>query len=161
MEVIREITGILNSDSAINVKRLAGGTDIRVVLERDVWAKPSKKHVVSVEVTSKKKTWSATKFSGQDTQAEFYHQDGTSVTTSFLRYPLENFYVSSHFSLNRKHPIYHTRRPHYGVDLAAPRGTKVWSTAKGKVIFMGTKGVYGKVIIIQHGQNYRSVYDHL
>ena len=161
MEVIRELTAILNSDSAVNVKKLAGGTDILVVLEKDIWAKPSKKHVVAVEVASKKKTWTAAKFEGQDTQAEFYHQDGTSVATSFLRYPLENFYVSSHFSLNRKHPIYHTRRPHYGVDLAAPRGTKVWSTAKGKIIFMGTKGGYGKVVIVQHGQHYRTVYAHL
>ncbi len=161
MDTIRELSGIFNSDSSMNVKKLTRGTEVFLVLEKDIWEKPSKKRVVSVEVKSKKKNWTATKFAGQNTETGFYHQDGSAVSTSFLRYPLANFYVSSHFSLSRLHPIYHTKRPHYGVDLASPRGSPVWSTAKGKVVFAGTKGGYGKTVIIQHDQQYRTVYAHL
>lgn len=161
IENIRDLTSIITSDATMNVKKMPVGAEIYVVLERDIWDKPNKKNITAVEVQSKRKKWTAMKFSGQDSQADFYHEDGSAISTSFLKYPLANFYVSSPFSLDRKHPIYNTRRPHYGVDLASPRGSPVWTTAKGKVVFAGVKGGYGKVIEIQHGQHYRTVYAHL
>ncbi|HON18923.1 MAG TPA: M23 family metallopeptidase [Salinivirgaceae bacterium] len=62
----------------------------------------------------------------------------------------------------RLHPIYKTRRMHTGIDLTAPEGTPAYATGKGKVIFAGnsTEG-YGKVVIIDHGYDYSTVYAHL
>jgi murein DD-endopeptidase MepM/ murein hydrolase activator NlpD len=52
-------------------------------------------------------------------------------------------------------------RSHKGVDYAAPTGTPIKSTGAGKVIFRGWKGGYGRVVIVQHGSKYRTLYAHM
>tara|TARA_Y200000002_G_scaffold204724_1_gene168931 strand:+ start:66 stop:497 length:432 start_codon:yes stop_codon:yes gene_type:complete len=47
------------------------------------------------------------------------------------------------------------------VDYAAPVGTPVKSTAKGKVIKRKWNGGYGKTVVIQHGNRYSTLYAHL
>lgn len=51
-------------------------------------------------------------------------------------------------------------RMHYGLDLAAPTGTRVYAAASGKVIFAGWLGSYGLLVKIDHGQ-YVTYYGHL
>jgi murein DD-endopeptidase MepM/ murein hydrolase activator NlpD len=51
-------------------------------------------------------------------------------------------------------------RMHEGIDIGAPKGTPVYASAAGKVIFAGNRGAYGKVIIIQHPGNWFTVYAH-
>jgi len=48
-----------------------------------------------------------------------------------------------------------------GIDIAGRRGTKVRSSAKGKVVYAGNalRG-YGKLIIIKHNDDYLSAYAH-
>ncbi|TET23482.1 MAG: M23 family metallopeptidase [Candidatus Cloacimonadota bacterium] len=50
---------------------------------------------------------------------------------------------------------------HQGVDIPAVTGTKIKAPADGVVVFVGRKGGYGKVLIIDHGNNYKTVYGHL
>ena len=50
---------------------------------------------------------------------------------------------------------------HKGVDYAARRGTPIRAAGDGKVIFAGRKGGYGKVLILQHGTSYTTLYAHL
>lgn len=50
---------------------------------------------------------------------------------------------------------------HRGVDIPAPIGTKIKAPAAGVVIFVGRKGGYGKLLVIDHGNNYKTVYGHL
>jgi murein DD-endopeptidase MepM/ murein hydrolase activator NlpD len=54
------------------------------------------------------------------------------------------------------------RRPHYGVDLAAPVGTPVRAPASGRVAFSET-GLHfeGGLILIDHGQGLITAYLHL
>ena len=47
------------------------------------------------------------------------------------------------------------------MDYAAPYGTPVKATGDGKVVFAGRKGGYGRVIILQHGSRYSTLYAHL
>ncbi|MFH1177159.1 MAG: M23 family metallopeptidase [Acidobacteriota bacterium] len=56
-----------------------------------------------------------------------------------------------------------TRRPafHEGVDLSVAIGTPVRSTADGVVIFADRETGYGKVVKINHGYGYTTVYAHL
>lgn len=53
----------------------------------------------------------------------------------------------------------HGRR-HEGIDLAAARGTEIYAAEGGRVIHSGRLGDYGKVVIVRHDGNYRSVYAH-
>ncbi len=68
--------------------------------------------------------------------------------------------ISSTFGM-RVHPILRYRRMHTGVDLAASYGSPVKSSAGGKIEFIGHKGGYGRYIIVNHGNGYKTGYGHL
>lgn len=51
-------------------------------------------------------------------------------------------------------------RFHEGIDMAAKRGTPIRAAESGKVIHSGRLGAYGKVVIVKHQGDYRSVYAH-
>lgn len=91
----------------------------------------------------------------------YYDEEGRSVQKQFLKAPLNFRRISSGFSYNRKHPVLGIRRPHLGIDYAAPRGTPVYAAADGKVIFSGWQGGYGNHIQIAHGGAYTTFYGHL
>ncbi|HYW96692.1 MAG TPA: M23 family metallopeptidase [Bacteroidales bacterium] len=62
----------------------------------------------------------------------------------------------------RMHPILKVRKMHEGIDLTAPRGTRVYATADGTVIQAAlTGGGYGNKIMIDHGFGYETLYGHL
>lgn len=75
--------------------------------------------------------------------------------------PIEIQLISSDYGW-RIHPIYKDTRHHHGIDIAAPIGTHVFSTAEGIVIKAEmSKCGYGNEIIIQHGNDYKTRYAHL
>ncbi len=49
---------------------------------------------------------------------------------------------------------------HEGIDIGVPEGTPVVAAGDGKVIFAADHGAYGNVVIIQHTDNYFTVYAH-
>lgn len=49
---------------------------------------------------------------------------------------------------------------HEGIDISVPEGTPVFAAGGGKVIFSADHGGYGNVVIIQHADNYFTVYAH-
>jgi murein DD-endopeptidase MepM/ murein hydrolase activator NlpD len=69
--------------------------------------------------------------------------------------------IASGFSRSRRHPVLHIRRPHLGVDVAAPRGTPITAPAPGRVISVGRRFGYGLVVEIQHSGNVRTRYAHM
>ena len=69
--------------------------------------------------------------------------------------------MTSPFNYNRLHPILRVRRPHLGVDYAAPYGTPVWSVSPGEVIKRSRMGGMGKTVKIRHANGYVSTYGHL
>jgi murein DD-endopeptidase MepM/ murein hydrolase activator NlpD len=48
-----------------------------------------------------------------------------------------------------------------GVRLEAPLGSSVRATAAGRVKAVGDSARYGKVVVIDHGQDLESLYGHL
>ncbi len=62
----------------------------------------------------------------------------------------------------RKHPVYKTPLFHDGIDISADPGTKVYSTAQGKVIDVVYSNYgYGNKILIKHNNGYETLYAHL
>ena len=117
--------------------------------------------VLAAEFVNQGKTYRVVRYTGQDGASAYYSEDGTSIRKAFLRTPLNFTRISSNFSLGRKHPILNTIRAHRGVDYAAPSGTPVRASGDGTVVFIGNKGGYGHTIVLNHGNNYSTLYAHM
>jgi len=116
--------------------------------------------ILAAEFTNQGKTFKAVRFTDKSGHTNYYTPDGLSMRKAFLRTPVDFRRISSRFG-NRKHPILNRMRLHKGVDYAARRGTPIHSSGDGKVIFKGRKGGYGRVVIIQHGSRYQTLYAHM
>ena len=112
--------------------------------------------IKSAVFKNRKKTFEAYFFKGK-----YYTKKGNALRKQFLKAPIDFYRISSHFNRKRLHPIFKTVRPHLGTDYAAPTGTPIYSTGDGKIIYKGTKGGYGKTIIIKHGNIYSTLYAHM
>ena len=79
---------------------------------------------------------------------------------SGFRFPLRTFRLTSDFGI-RQSPITGNIHHHQGIDMAAPLGTEVYAAADGIVADIGEDPVYGKYIIVKHGERWASLYGHL
>ena len=97
----------------------------------------------------------------QDSIYTYFDENGNSLRKTFLKAPLKYSRISSRFSNSRFHPVLKIRRPHHGVDYAAPRGTPVYSIGDGKVIKKGWDHGGGNFVKIKHNSVYTTTYMHL
>jgi murein DD-endopeptidase MepM/ murein hydrolase activator NlpD len=129
-------------------------------------------HIVDKEVVERGKILYASIYNGSKITETFYFKDdkekygyfdenGENMFKSFDKHPIEDERITSRFDLKRMHPIYKVRRPHRGTDYGGYKNKKIHATATGKVIYAGRKGGYGKVIVIQHGNKFKTLYAHL
>lgn len=51
-------------------------------------------------------------------------------------------------------------RMHQGIDIGVESGSKVKASASGKVVFADEMGGYGKLVLIEHKDNYFTAYAH-
>ncbi|MBQ3346274.1 MAG: peptidoglycan DD-metalloendopeptidase family protein [Synergistaceae bacterium] len=61
----------------------------------------------------------------------------------------------------RIHPILKRKILHAGIDIASPNGTPVKTAAPGEVIYNGWLRGYGRVVVIDHGRGFSTLYAHL
>ncbi|MCI7047364.1 MULTISPECIES: peptidoglycan DD-metalloendopeptidase family protein [Helicobacter] len=145
---------------SVNFKRqIKKGDKLAIIYERKyrlgkVFGSPNIK--ASILKTSNEK-----KYVVRFDDGNFYDLEGNNLNKYLFMIPLKYKRISSHFSMGRKHPILGYKRPHLGTDYAAPRHTPIKAASQGKVIFAGTKGGYGKTVIIQHENGYRTLYGHM
>ena len=98
----------------------------------------------------------------QNEKGDYFDIEGNSLQRTFLKAPLRYSRISSGFSNSRLHPVLKIRRPHHGVDYAAPTGTPVYTVGDGVVIQKGyQKSGGGNYIKIKHNGTYTTVYMHL
>ena len=98
----------------------------------------------------------------QNGKGDYFDEKGNSLQRTFLKAPLRFTRISSGFSNSRMHPVLKIRRPHHGVDYAAPTGTPVYSVGDGTVIKKGyQKRGGGNYIKIKHNGTYSTTYMHL
>lgn len=105
--------------------------------------------------------YSAVYFEQDESHGGYYRSDGSAIARQFLAAPLKYTRVSSTFSQQRFHPILKVKRPHHGIDYAAPPGTPIVAVADGRVIFRGRAGSYGNLVKIRHAAGYVSYYAHM
>jgi murein DD-endopeptidase MepM/ murein hydrolase activator NlpD len=68
--------------------------------------------------------------------------------------------ISSSFGW-RRDPIHGKMSEHTGMDFAGSFRSPIYATAHGTVTFAGRNGGYGKQIVIDHGNGYKTSYSHL
>jgi murein DD-endopeptidase MepM/ murein hydrolase activator NlpD len=100
----------------------------------------------------------AKKESLTDLLSDLERQKNILAHTPTIR-PAEGW-ISSKFGY-RISPFTEKREFHKGLDIANRLGTPIIATADGVVTFVGTKGQFGKVVIIDHGHGITTRFAHL
>ncbi|PIE20834.1 MAG: peptidase M23 [Neptuniibacter caesariensis] len=117
--------------------------------------------IIAAQFHNRGKKYTALRYTTLDGDSNYYTPEGFSMRKTFLRSPVDFARISSRFNLKRKHPVLNRIRAHKGVDYAASTGTPIKAAGDGKIIFRGRKGGYGKVVILQHGNNITTLYAHM
>ncbi|MCW9707339.1 M23 family metallopeptidase [Fodinibius salsisoli] len=117
--------------------------------------------LLAAQIKHRGKMFRAYYFSKGDFEG-YYTEEGESVQRALLKAPFEyDHRISSPFSKNRMHPTLNRRRPHNGVDYAAPSGTPILSTGQGVVQRAGYYGGAGNMVEIKHNKTYETTYMHM
>lgn len=143
-------------------KQLRKGDTFKVLLEQTTDTLGNRKQrLVAAELINRGKVHRAIRYQTASGLISGFTPEGESLGVGFSRYPLQYTRISSPFSRHRWHPKLHRVRAHTGVDFAAPIGTPIKAPGDGRVSFYGRKSGYGRVLEIQHGSRYKTVYAHL
>lgn len=68
-------------------------------------------------------------------------------------------WITSGFGMRRS-PINGRYKMHYGIDVAASTGTKIFSAASGTVVFARSSKGYGRKVVVDHGFGVKTIYAH-
>ncbi|MCW9022834.1 MAG: peptidoglycan DD-metalloendopeptidase family protein, partial [Sedimenticola sp.] len=117
--------------------------------------------ILAAEFINQGKVFRAIRFEDDEGYSNYYSPEGDSMRKAFLRAPVDFRRISSRFTKARFHPVLGKKRPHKGVDYSAATGTPIKAAGDGRVIFRGTKGGYGRTVILRHGSQYTTLYGHL
>ncbi|PID68041.1 MAG: peptidase M23 [Flavobacteriia bacterium] len=61
----------------------------------------------------------------------------------------------------RMHPLLKIVRPHNGIDLVGKHGTPIYATGNGTVTKAESSRSFGKVVYVDHGYGYETIYAHM
>lgn len=147
----------------INFRRdLHKGDRFSVIIKPDSSGSIKRGVILAAEMSSRGRPVRLIRHTDRQGVTRYHDGRGEPLGADFLRYPLKNAKVSSHFTLRRYHPVLKIYRPHRGTDFRAKKGTPVIATADGVVQKREHQHGYGNVIFLDHhGGSYSSVYAHL
>lgn len=158
---------VLNHDTLSSVNRLASLWDlnagdewllpnvrgIAVYGERKVIARKFNREPHEIlAIPDRENYWFITGLHFEESEKEFFN------LKAFV-HPVEGR-ITSGFGV-RRDPFTEKHKFHKGIDIACDVGTPVVASAEGSVVFAGTKRGYGKTIIVEHRNGYRTLYGHL
>ena len=75
-------------------------------------------------------------------------------------FPIQARYTISDYFGPRVAPRAGASTNHKGIDIACAYGTPIHAADGGTVTFVGTRGAYGKLVIVNHGSGYETYYAH-
>lgn len=160
--LIMEMAQILgwDIDFALDIRK---GDRFRVLYEENYLdgKRIGEGDILAVEFINRGDRFAALRYTDSQGNTNYYTPDGHSMRKAFLRSPVDFRRISSRFNPQRYHPVLGKKRPHRGTDYAAATGTPIKAAGDGKIIWRGTKGGYGRTIIIQHGGNITTLYAHM
>lgn len=96
-----------------------------------------------------------------DTLPAYTTDQKTTPQALLSRTPTNYKRISSHFDLERLHPITNQVRPHLGVDLAGAINTPIWAAADGVVTHKSSDTGYGNMLVISHPFGGQTYYAHM
>lgn len=160
--MVMKVAGLFEWDVDF-ARDLRAGDRFTVVFEElfHDGAKVRNGEVLAAEFTNQNKTHKAFRYVDSKGKLGYFDQQGRNVRKMFIRAPLDFTRITSHFSMNRKHPVLGYTRAHKGVDYGAPTGTPVRAAANGVVEFKGVKGGYGNFLEVRHNSKFSTGYAHL
>jgi murein DD-endopeptidase MepM/ murein hydrolase activator NlpD len=90
---------------------------------------------------------------------EYFEDQKSMLASTPSVWPTQGW-VTSDFG-SRLDPYSADRSMHQGLDISTPHGQPVITPSDGTVVFNGTEGGYGKVLVIDHGYGVKTRYGHL
>lgn len=112
------------------------------------------KIVQPVKVATKKSTTKSSSNSSGFSTSTNISKSQVSIGVSFIK-PITGTITSRFGAKSRIRSSAHT-----GLDIAAGTGTPIKAAASGTVTFSGTKGSYGKLVVITHSNGTQTYYGH-
>jgi murein DD-endopeptidase MepM/ murein hydrolase activator NlpD len=129
----------------------AGATGPAPAAEQNLSALPGKLSSLEGEAARQERSL-------RDLQEYFDDQRSLLASTPSI-WPARGW-VTSDFG-TRIDPYTAERKMHQGLDIATPVGQPVYAPSDGTVVFVGTEGGYGKVLVVDHGYGVKTRYGHL
>jgi murein DD-endopeptidase MepM/ murein hydrolase activator NlpD len=133
-----------------NLKRVNGISDpTKMQVGQRLWI-PEAIRVLDVAVTGRVKTAVRKKKSKPKVKKVSFGK----LPKGYFVWPIEKGIITSKYGIRG-------RRHHDGIDIANKKGTPIYASASGKVVFSGTGPTgYGLMVIIKHKNGLMSVYAH-
>ncbi len=117
--------------------------------------------ILAAEFIHNKQAFYAFYYKENENLGEYFDEKGMTLRKAFLKAPLDYYRISSKFSRNRKHPVTGQWKGHFGTDYAAPKGTPIMATAKGKVVSASYTKNNGNFVKVRHNGTYTTQYLHM
>ena len=117
--------------------------------------------LMAAEFINNGNTLQAIHFVDAKGNAGYFAPDGKSLKRAFLKSPLPFTRITSGFTMSRYHPVLKEWRSHKGVDYGAPSGTPIRAVSDATVSFVGRKGGYGNLVVLNHQKPYSTAYGHM
>ena len=154
MERHRSLEQIMGGGGKLNLK-LSG-----VNFNQDNNKGKSDEHIISPNITLPMKLKTLNSNYEILTQLMLKKQGSWETTPSIVPVALRNPRISSGFGW-RKNPFTDKREFHAGIDIVAPKGTKIIAPACGVVITKGHDQWLGNYLVLQHTEEIKTIYGHL
>ncbi|MGC9372875.1 MAG: peptidoglycan DD-metalloendopeptidase family protein [Thermovirgaceae bacterium] len=173
-----DINTLFGCNEMKNPNYLRVGTTLRIpnqdgifykVKEGDTLTKIASKHGVPLEAIQEVNSLAGTSLSagrelflpGAKPVTSVYSftggSSGSSVSAGF-RWPLSGRITSGYGW--RRHPFTKRRDFHTGIDIKGATGRIIRAAKAGRVVYSGWMGGYGRVVVIDHGKEYSTLYAH-